>query len=148
MVAIDWQGMTDEEFTVEHAACQQEQERRAVLANAIMRQNVLNAEVLTAQGVQQGDPWRQPQAGVDAYPQGALVTHNGQSWESTLPGNVWEPGVSGWHVVGVEWPDWVQPTGAHDAYPFGARVTHAGLHWTSEVDANVWEPGVYGWVEA
>lgn len=44
-------------------------------------------------------PWVQPTGAHDAYALGAIVTHNGQTWESTVDGNVWEPGVFGWTVV-------------------------------------------------
>ena len=99
--------------------------------------------------------WQQPQGYYDeeglpqppeGYAEGALVFHNGRIWRSTTPGNVWEPGVSGWHDSpdsGIA--DWVQPTGAHDSYPLGAEVMHNGIHWVSTVADNVWEPGVYGW---
>lgn len=37
----------------------------------------------------------------NVYPMGALVTHNGNTWESTVDNNVWEPGVahSVWVIV-------------------------------------------------
>jgi len=41
-------------------------------------------------------PWVQPSGAADAYPAGAQVTHNGDTWTSDLDGNVWEPGVYGW----------------------------------------------------
>ena len=45
-------------------------------------------------------PWVQPVGAVDAYPLGAVVTHNGQTWENTgSNANVWEPGVFGWVVI-------------------------------------------------
>lgn len=44
-------------------------------------------------------PWVQPQGAHDSYALGAQVTHNGQTWESTIANNVWEPGVFGWVVV-------------------------------------------------
>jgi hypothetical protein len=45
-------------------------------------------------------PWVQPTGAQDAYPLGAIVTHNGQTWENTgSPANVWAPGVFGWEVV-------------------------------------------------
>jgi hypothetical protein len=45
-------------------------------------------------------PWVQPTGAQDAYPLGAIVTHNGQTWENTgSPANVWAPGVFGWTVV-------------------------------------------------
>jgi len=43
-----------------------------------------------AQG--QSDPWVQPTGAHDAYPLGAIVTHNGKTWESLIANNVWEPG--------------------------------------------------------
>jgi hypothetical protein len=44
-------------------------------------------------------PWVQPQGAHDAYNVGDQVTHNGQTWISTVAANVWEPGVYGWEVV-------------------------------------------------
>lgn len=35
--------------------------------------------------------WVQPTGAGDAYPMGALVTHNGKTWESLNDANVWEP---------------------------------------------------------
>ena len=94
------------------------------------------------------DDWSQPTGAQDAYPDGAIVNHNGRLWRSTTPANVWEPGVSGWHGYGIDPAEiqaWVQPTGGHDAYNAGEQVTHNGQTWQSTVDANTWEPGVYGW---
>lgn len=44
-------------------------------------------------------PWVEPTGSHDAYQQGDQVTHNGQTWESEISDNVWEPGVHGWVVV-------------------------------------------------
>ena len=42
-------------------------------------------------------PWQQPTGAHDAYPAGAVVTHNGATWANTHGnGNVWEPGDFGW----------------------------------------------------
>jgi hypothetical protein len=35
--------------------------------------------------------WVQPTGAVDAYPLGFVVKHNGQTWESLVDNNVWEP---------------------------------------------------------
>lgn len=43
--------------------------------------------------------WVQPTGAHDAYAQGAKVTHKGQTWQSTVAANSWEPGVYGWTVV-------------------------------------------------
>jgi len=46
------------------------------------------------------EAWVQPTGAQDAYPLGAVVTHNGQTWENTgSDANVWEPGVFGWVVA-------------------------------------------------
>lgn len=42
--------------------------------------------------------WVQPDS-TNPYMTGDKVTHNGQTWESTVDGNVWEPGVYGWITV-------------------------------------------------
>ena len=44
--------------------------------------------------------WKQPTGAQDAYSKGDQVRHNGQTWESDVDANVWEPGVYGWFVVG------------------------------------------------
>ncbi len=93
-------------------------------------------------------PWLQPTGAGDAYALGAIVSHNGMSWRSTIIDNVWEPGVSGWVDATSDIPAWLQPTGAHDAYAKDAVVNHNGKSWSSLVDANVWEPGVANWREA
>lgn len=38
--------------------------------------------------------WEQPSS-TNGYSKGDRVTHNGKTWESTIDGNVWEPGVTG-----------------------------------------------------
>jgi len=42
--------------------------------------------------------WVQPTGAHDAYALGAIVTHNGQLWISTVDSNVWEPSVYGWEI--------------------------------------------------
>lgn len=44
------------------------------------------------------DAWVQPES-TDPYAAGAIVTHNGNVWISTVDGNVWEPGAYGWEIV-------------------------------------------------
>lgn len=43
-------------------------------------------------------PWEQPDS-TNPYMKGDRVTHNGQTWVSTIDNNVWEPGVYGWEVA-------------------------------------------------
>ena len=104
-----------------------------------------------AKGRKIGDPWVRPSGAVDAYPTGAVVTHEGSTWRNLTPANVWEPGESGWREVPAEDavpPAYVQPTGAHDAYAEGDRVSFAGAVWRSLMDANVWAPDelVRSWI--
>lgn len=122
-------------------------EQAAAAAKVIEDRAILDAiTYLSTTAHAEGEAWVQPVVADDAYPKGALVTHNGKDWESLTPANVWTPGVSGWREVVAEGPAaWVQPLGAHDAYPLGAKVTHKGKTWTSTAAANIWEPGVYGW---
>lgn len=143
---------TDEELERYRVAIVKEQERRRTLAEAPRILDQVARDVLQAEGVQEGDKWKQPTGAHDAYPTGWEVEHQGKRWVSLTPANVWEPGVSGWREVvednddgtpGI--PAWVQPTGAHDAYPVGAKVTHNGETWENTTPSNVWEPGVYGW---
>jgi hypothetical protein len=114
---------------------------RAVQVNSAPEELAAVQELtLAGEGIEPGDPWRQPTGAHDAYPLGAVVSHNGGTWESTVAANVWEPGVSGWKDAGPGIPAWVQPTGAHDAYNQGDIVRHNDLVWQSNIDANVWEP--------
>lgn len=42
--------------------------------------------------------WEQPDS-TNPYQIGDKVTHNGKTWENTIPNNIWEPGVYGWVEV-------------------------------------------------
>ena len=123
--------------------------RRETLATAEVKAAALNKEFLAAAGVVDGDEWRQPTSAVDAYPLDWTVTHDGKTWVSLTPANVWEPGVSGWRKVVEEGaaPEWVQPTGAHDAYQTGDRVMFEGAEYVSLINGNTWSPTAYpqGW---
>lgn len=46
--------------------------------------------------IEEWPEWVQPTGAQDAYNTGDRVSHNGSHWESTIDGNVWEPGVTGW----------------------------------------------------
>lgn len=141
---------TDEQLEIESAAMQAELTRRRTLVSAEAQMNSLSQLYLNASGVQQEDEWRQPEGAHDSYPATWVVTHNGKRWVSTLSGNVWEPGTTGWRQLGDDEDvivPWVQPVGAHDAYKVGDKVTHDAKTWISNAPNNVWTPGVYGWSE-
>jgi hypothetical protein len=89
--------------------------------------------------------WKQPTDSTNAYKLGDLVFYENKRWRSTITGNVWQPGVSGWIDASSDFPLWIQPTGAYDSYIKGAKVSYNGKIWESLIDANVWQPGVSGW---
>lgn len=120
-----------------------EQKRRKTLASAPAQADEIARRYREATGAQDGDPWVQPQGAHDAYPEGSIVTHNGETWINLTPANVWEPGVSGWREFTEEEvgpAKWVQPSGAHDAYNVGDLVTFEGEVWESIIDGNIWSP--------
>ena len=123
--------------------------RRETLANAGRAMDDIARSVLAAQGQVDGDEWVQPTNATNAYPKDWTVTHDGKTWVSLTPANVWEPGVSGWREVVEEGatPEWVQPTGAHDAYQTGDHVMFEGAEYVSLIDGNTWSPTAYpqGW---
>lgn len=99
------------------------------------------------------EPWVQPQGAHDAYAADVYVAHNDKQWLSTVPNNVWQPGVYGWAEHGSEPgpypPIWEQPGSAEDAYAIGAHVEHhhsdrVEIYWESKIAANTTEPGADG----
>lgn len=54
----------------------------------------LFAEVLPGQGETAAGEWVQPDS-TNPYMTGDRVTHNGETWESLINNNVWEPGAQG-----------------------------------------------------
>lgn len=56
------------------------------------------AEILPGQDGTAIGEWTQPDS-TNPYKMGDKVTHNGKTWESTIDGNVWEPGVYGWKEI-------------------------------------------------
>ena len=55
--------------------------------------------------------WVQPTGAHDAYPIDAKVLYNSKTWQSTIPANVWAPGVTGWTNITPVPPtsDWGYP---------------------------------------
>ena len=140
--------MTDEELDQLRVEVLTEQERRRLIADAPAQAVALADRYAAAIGRQDGDPWVQPTGAHDVYSLGITVTHEGKTWESLTPANVWEPGVSGWREQVAEgYPAWVQPTGAHDAYNKGDRVNFNYQDYESLMDGNTWGPSDYpaGW---
>ena len=145
---MDLTTLTDEDLEALRVDVLNEQDRRRILTEAPARADQIAQQYVAAIGREDGDQWVAPTGAHNAYPQGAIVTHDGKTWESLIPNNVWTPGVSGWREnVAEGHPAWVQPLGAHDSYPLGWEVTHDGRDWTSLVAHNVWAPGLSGWRE-
>lgn len=148
---MDYTTLTDDEFQAVKLEVEQEANRRAALRETPIIIDRLLTQNLNAAGVTQGAAWVQPTGAHDAYPAGWRVTHNEKEWESTVLGNVWEPGVSGWREIPAEGSgpaEYVQPTGAHDAYALDDLVTFEGQVWKSTINGNVWSPldNPNGWV--
>lgn len=151
---MDLTGMTDDDLDALRVDVLTEQERRATIASAPARADEVSKRYLEATGRIGDEPteWVQPTGAHDAYPMDATVLHGGKTWDSTIPANVWEPGVSGWRErveEGSAPAEFVQPTGAHDAYNTGDRVTFEGVVYESTIDSNVYSPTAYpqGWTE-
>jgi len=96
----------------------------------------------------EGEEWVQPLGAHDAYRADAVVTHEGKTWRSLIPFNVWTP-PNGWREVTEDGapPEFVPPSGAHDSYSAGDLVTFQGQVYRSLIDGNTWSPADYpqGW---
>ena len=139
---------SDQELEQYRKAIVAEQSRRQTLATAGKQMDAIARSVLAAQGITDGDEWVQPTDATNAYPKDWTVTHDGKTWVSLTPANVWEPPTAWREVVEEgETPEWVQPTGATDAYNKGDRVSYNGKVYESVIDGNVWSVDEYpaGW---
>ena len=61
--------------------------RRETLASAGQKLDTIVREVLTAEGVEQGEEWESGRS----YPKGWTVTRDGVAYTSQIPNNVWPP---------------------------------------------------------
>ena len=140
---------TDQELEQYRRAIVAEQERRRTLATGADQMDKLVRDMLAASGQVEGGAWVQPTDATNAYPKDWTVTHDGKTWVSLTPANVWQPPTAWREVVeeGSGAPEWVQPTGAHDAYQTGDTVTFEGQEYKSLIDGNTWSPTAYpqGW---
>ena len=141
---------TDAELEQYRRAIVAEQNRRRTLSSVPDQMDKLVRDMLAASGQVEGGEWVQPTDATNAYPKDWTVTHDGKTWVSLTPANVFKPGVSGWREVveeGSGAPEWVQPTGATDAYSKGDRVSYNGKVYESVIDGNTWSPTAYpqGW---
>lgn len=140
--------LTDGELEEFRSAIVAEQTRRFTIEHVPDQMDKLVRDMLAASGVEPGSEWVQPTDATNAYPKDWTVTHDGKTWVSLTPANVWEPPTSWREVVEEgETPEWVQPTGATDAYNKGDRVMFEGAEYVSLIDGNTWSPTDYpqGW---
>lgn len=145
MAEIDFVEMTDAELDQLRDRVVAEVERRAFLANAPARQQELNQQVLTAEGVEMGQEWGPRLMG---YSKGWTVTRDGKEWESLISGNVWPPGDPGDPQNYRWWKDLSAPvvgawSGAGVAYTVGDEVTYMTLRYRcrqSHVSQPTWMP--------
>ena len=69
----------------------------ALMCGAVASFAVLDATAALVEDAHtDGEAWTAPTGAHDAFPKGATVTHAGKTWESLIPANVWQPGVTGW----------------------------------------------------
>src|SRR5699024_6513388 len=90
---------TDAELEQYRRAIVAEQNRRRTLSSVPDQMDKLVRDMLAASGQVEGGEWVQPTDATNAYPKDWTVTHDGKTWVSLTPANVWEPGVSGWREV-------------------------------------------------
>lgn len=90
--------------------------------------------------------WVQPTGAHDAWPLGAQVTHNGHTWTSLIPDNVWEPGAAGSEVLwrcedcapapGGEWV-----SGEQGIVPGDRRTYQGNVYECVQIPGvNIWPP--------
>lgn len=94
----DLTGWSDTDLGALAKAVSKESGRRDTLASLPVYIEELAGQYREALGRTTGAAWAQPAGAHDAYPEGAVVTHAGQSWRSEIPANVWSPGTYGWVV--------------------------------------------------
>lgn len=150
---LDFEDYTDEDLELLFDSIAVEIKARRVMKETplAMESAARNYQLAVSRNVPPGETmaWTQPQGAHDAYPKGWRVKHNDKIWFSTIPANVWEPGITGWTEDREDggFPTWIQPLGAHDAYKLGDIVEYDGRLWISDADGNAWKPGEYGWIE-
>ena len=89
---IDFTGYSDHDLNILLARIRTEQLHRSALANAPAQISAINSLCMAAQGVVQGTLWVQPTDATNAYPQGWVVSYEGDEWESLIPANTHAPG--------------------------------------------------------
>ena len=149
MADIDLASMSDDELLQLVESARTETIRRETLRTIPSQVAELVVKYQSSLGRADGDAWVQPAESLEAYLDGATVTHKSKVWRSLVASNIWEPGVACWREVPGEGKTvtWVQPLTQFDSFPKGFKVEHEGKIWVSQTDFNVWEPGISQWEE-
>lgn len=140
--------MTDAELAVQGAKIEAERSRRAVITDAEQRTDAMCLEYLQASGRENGGPYEPPMGFLGAYPRGWRVTHDGGTYEATVPGAAAAP----------PGPDWTEiPDGEplvdfweDREYEPGEQARDAGRVWAATSTVHGARPSEYpgGWTTA
>ena len=140
---------TAQENTDADAAEQALADAEAARARAELADAIIDATAaLMDDAHTDGAAWVQPTGAHNAFPKGATVTHNGKTWLSLIPANVWEPGNAAdpqsyrwWQEVIVDPGPGTQAwNGNGHAYKVGDLVTYQGLTY-GVLQAHTSQPG-------
>ena len=124
---MDIRDATDAELRQLKHMIDGELSRRETLANAGRKLDTIVREVLTAEGVTEGEEW---EAG-KSYPKDWTVTRNDVQYTSQIPNNVWTPGDPNDPQTGRWW----KPETIDDA--------EAANEWAPWIDVAVGETWTY-----
>ncbi|HCG55318.1 MAG TPA: hypothetical protein DEW39_04000 [Brevibacterium sp.] len=103
-----------------------ELERRKTLATAGQKLDTIVREVLTAEGVEQGEEWESGKS----YPKSWTVTRDGITYTSQIPNNVWPPGDTNDPQTGRWWKPETTDEAAEE---------NIWAEWVDVVVGEVWE---------
>ncbi|WGH91456.1 hypothetical protein QDX23_03555 [Auritidibacter ignavus] len=95
-MAVDLTQYTQKQLADLRQAITNETTRRDIIDSAMTRVSGLIDQYQEYAGTQHtdSDEWVQPVTVLEAYPQDAVVTHDGHTWKSTVPANISAPGAN------------------------------------------------------
>lgn len=149
---MNYDEYTDDELEGLRREIGRELERRRTVNDAAQEIDDVVARYQEAIGRKDGDPYEPPTGYLNAYFEGAIVTHDGKEWIATRNGATGVPGES---------PDWIEkvPEGvipeweqrhAGSEYEPGAIVQYEGTIYRNDLEVpNGFRPDVphSGWTD-
>lgn len=95
-MAVDLTQYTQKQLADLRQAITNETTRRDIIDSAMTRVAGLIDQYQEYAGTQHtdSDEWVQPATVLEAYPQDAVVTHDGNTWKSMAPANISVPGTN------------------------------------------------------